>query len=484
MQNVDFLFEYEVKNRELDSVCLLGAYLENKGYSVAYVNSWQSLETLPPKYDAKVMVISACYDDGTYNYFTSHAESFDKVVNLQWEQVLVNSETTGKKDSSWNYSGTALRTRHICWGAENQQYLMEKFHISPEYLRVCGYLPLDFYRSELKSLSIDRQTLFTENGLDPEKKTLLFISSFSLCGLPQSEEPKGESSEIAEIKACSYESQQEIVEWFVRLAKAHPELQIVYRPHPAETSNPKLLALAKEYPNFHVISRESIRNWIMACDVLCNWQSTSMIELFASGKQVHLLRPVAIPFLYEMPIFQEGHYRAIDNYADFEKSVLTPEAYAGFPIPQEDLLRFYDIQDTPVFQRIGDFLIKTLQDDSYHCPPAAHKLAEALSDMKKSEKAFQRKEAFRYHPAFRAFCRFGASILKGTAIGNKLSSIEQTTEYMVQKRLKNPTQFLDSKAEKEKHDRYYIEKAKQNGASQTEIRNKVDAYKAVIRQFC
>ena len=31
IRDVDFLFTYEVRNRELDSICLLGAYLEKKG---------------------------------------------------------------------------------------------------------------------------------------------------------------------------------------------------------------------------------------------------------------------------------------------------------------------------------------------------------------------------------------------------------------------------------------------------------------------
>ena len=34
MRDVDFLFVYEVKNREMDSICLVGAYLEEKGYKL------------------------------------------------------------------------------------------------------------------------------------------------------------------------------------------------------------------------------------------------------------------------------------------------------------------------------------------------------------------------------------------------------------------------------------------------------------------
>ena len=39
VKDVDFLFIYEVRNREIDSVCLLGAYLETRGYRVGYINT-------------------------------------------------------------------------------------------------------------------------------------------------------------------------------------------------------------------------------------------------------------------------------------------------------------------------------------------------------------------------------------------------------------------------------------------------------------
>ena len=37
MRKYDFLFLYEVKNRELESLCLLKYELERRGYSVAIV---------------------------------------------------------------------------------------------------------------------------------------------------------------------------------------------------------------------------------------------------------------------------------------------------------------------------------------------------------------------------------------------------------------------------------------------------------------
>ena len=52
IKDVDFLFIYEVLNREMDSICLLGAYLERRGYSVAYLNTWDTMYNQLPEYRA------------------------------------------------------------------------------------------------------------------------------------------------------------------------------------------------------------------------------------------------------------------------------------------------------------------------------------------------------------------------------------------------------------------------------------------------
>ena len=242
IRDVDFLFTYEVRNRELDSICLLGAYLEKKGYRVGYINTWDSMYHWTPEYRAKVIVVPACYTSETYAFFTGQqALKFDKVVDLQWEQVLINMVTHSKVQTGWDFRGEGLEIRHVSWGENNRDYLMERFGFSPDKTRVCGYLPLDFYRPEFREATLSREELFAKYNLDPAKKTLLFISSFSDTGKPE--------SEIALIE-CDREvvkghirlqeaSQEKILEWFEKLAREDESIQIVYRPHPAEAAKPE-----------------------------------------------------------------------------------------------------------------------------------------------------------------------------------------------------------------------------------------------------
>ena len=367
VQDVDFLFIYEVRNREIDSICLLGAWLEEQGYTVAYINSWDTMYHWNPEYRAKVAVLSACYTDGAYAFFTGYALRFDKVVNLQWEQVLMNAVSHSSGQTDWDFKGKIpWETRHVCWGENNRRYLIDKYGMAEDHLRVCGYLPLDFYREEFRDTIADKGALFARYGLDPDRKTLLFISSFAEVGKPEAEaaEIQDEGADSRTHVELQETSQQMILDWFRQLARDEQGIQIIYRPHPSEANNPKILACAGEIPGFHVIAEESIRNWIRNCDVLCNWKSTSMIELYAAGKKTLILHPKPIPFAFSMPFFEEGHYTAVTTYEALLAGVRDRDA--AFPIEKDFLLQFYSITEQPAYERTGQYLIDTLKDPDYH----------------------------------------------------------------------------------------------------------------------
>ena len=76
MKQVDFLFIYEVKNRELENISLLAAELEMRGYTTAFLNSWRAINHPYESYDANTVIISACYNTDTYRFFTNFVHSF------------------------------------------------------------------------------------------------------------------------------------------------------------------------------------------------------------------------------------------------------------------------------------------------------------------------------------------------------------------------------------------------------------------------
>lgn len=364
MKKVDFLFIYEVRNRELENIALLAAELEKRGYTTAFVNSWYATSNVIPDYDAEVVVVSACYSSNTYTFFTKFVTRFKKVVNMQWEQILHNGYVESPGTTSWDFWGESLKTRHVCWGANTKNRLMTKFGVPEEFLKVCGCIPLDFYRPEFKSRIIPREKLFRDNGLDPDKVTMLFISSFSFTSLPLNTRPKS-SVDFSDVHAKSViDSQQAIARWMEKACREFPDIQFIYRAHPAEAEAEFLLQLEKENKNFFCLSNEPIKHWIMACDKIYNWTSTAAAEVYVSGRQSFVLEPVPLDHRVTYRLFENGN--SIKEYDSFRESLELPADAKAQPIDDALMDECYNQSDVPNYRRVADMLEETFHSTEYH----------------------------------------------------------------------------------------------------------------------
>ena len=363
MKKVDFLFIYEVRNRELENICLLAAELEKRGYTPAFVNSWYASSNVIPDYEAEVVVVSACYSTNTYTFFTKYATSFKKVVNMQWEQILHNGYVESPGTTSWDFWGESLKTRHVCWGENTKNRLMTKFGVPEEFLRVCGCIPLDFYRSEFRTRFIPREKLFRDNGLDTEKTTMLFISSFSFTSLPLNTRPKS-SVDFSDVHAKSVvDSQKEIAAWMEKACMEYPDIQFIYRAHPAEAQAEFLLNLERENKNFFCLSKEPIKHWIMACDKIYNWTSTAAAEVYVSGKQSFVVEPVPLDHRVTYRLFE--NIDSIKDYDSFKASLELPLDAKAQPVDDALMNECYNQTDVPNYKRVADMMVETFHSTTY-----------------------------------------------------------------------------------------------------------------------
>ena len=120
---LDFLFLYEHVVREYESLLLLKAELEKRGYTVAI---HQLLDRKKLKYftwkKPKVLVASCMYDDEAINsHVYNNVGVCRKVVNLHWEQMLSDTQEA----APWfNFNGNAKKCVQTCWGKKTRQRLM------------------------------------------------------------------------------------------------------------------------------------------------------------------------------------------------------------------------------------------------------------------------------------------------------------------------------------------------------------------------
>ena len=363
MKKTDFLFVYEVKNRELENITLLAAELQRRGFSVAFLNTWECLNFKFEDYDAEVVVVSACYTTDTYKFFTRHACKFRKVVNLQWEQVLRNGYAEADGATSWDFSGEALVTRHICWGENTKKRLMAKYNVADEFLKICGYISLDFYRDEFRSFIKSKDELYSEFGLDTNKATSLFISSFAIATMPKENmgTAPGDFNEV--FVQNTIDSQKAVLDWFGKACREYPDHQFIYRAHPSESDNPVLLKLSEEIPNFFYISKYPVKHWIVNCDKIYNWTSTSAAEVYAAGKQAFILEPVPVDHRVTYPFFEGGE--TVKTYEEFKATVEMDLNVPNQPLDTAKFSECYMQTETPVYKNLCDVLVETFHSTSY-----------------------------------------------------------------------------------------------------------------------
>ena len=270
---IDFLILYEHKNRELENACLLAAELELRGYKVSIKNIYSG-----EKYwiDASVVIVPHLYNESQLHEFCNNYKHNNyKIISLQYEQVLRDNQHEGLH----NPSGEAMYAQHVAWGeAQKERYLSHGIKL--ENIHVVGHIGMDMDRKEFDSYYLSRDALAEALNLDPKKRWFLFISTFGYRLRTQEDLDAFQKIDPTTYQSAelSKKAQNTIETWIIELAKKHTEVIFIYRRHPSEREDPKLVKIEKELTNFRCIDDYSIRQWVRVADIMHTWYSTSIAD--------------------------------------------------------------------------------------------------------------------------------------------------------------------------------------------------------------
>lgn len=368
---IDFFISYEHKSRELESIVLIKLELEKRGYSVyinglyeSSFNNYRYFKRLKPK----VAVIPAAYDYGILSCFAFNFIGLkNKIVNLQWEQVLTLKEEADL-NGYHNPKGLASQVVHLCWGEKVKERLI-KSGIDSEKTIVTGPIHLDLLRPQFQNFFINKEKLSVLFNLDLSKEWILFVSSFSYCSISDVQlksiaDSYGEE-DTNYFKNFSLQSKSEILDWFERLLKENPNKIIIYRPHPDEINkDSRLIELENKYSNFRVISKYALKHWVKVADKIYNWYSTSMADIFYSNKPCKILRPVKIKTDQEVSIFQDANF--ITTYDELKDIEINQTQTTSL---NTDIIKGYydlDLNGKPCYNKICDILEDVYHKESYN----------------------------------------------------------------------------------------------------------------------
>ncbi len=359
---LDFLIVYEHKARELDNVCLLKAELELRGYSVEII---QSAELYTYQYRTKkkpaVLVTFALYDDESFEgHVTGVVGCIDKVVNLQWEQVLSGDLTSVKFHTP---KGKAAWATHVCWGQESFERLKKS---GVKNVVLTGAIQMDFLIGNLRNYYMSRQEMNVKYKL-PQGKLVLYISSFvgTTATKKEQELTRAKIGNVVDTsKNIGIESKKKTLEIFDLLMEKNSEYFIVYRPHPGELIDETLELMMKKHRNkFQVISEDSVKQWILIADHIITWISTSIAEAYFAGRNCIVLRPVPVPMACDSVLFTDAN---IISDVDGLEKVLKVER-AGFPIPSKNMDYYYgSYNDGKAYVRVVNLLEQVYSTTDYN----------------------------------------------------------------------------------------------------------------------
>jgi surface carbohydrate biosynthesis protein len=356
---LDFLILYEHVVREYESILLLQAELQRRGYSA---ETRQLLDLKKLKYftwkKPKVLVASNMYDnEGINSHVYNNVGRLNKVVNLHWEQMLSDTQ---EEEAWFNFNGNAKKCVQTCWGETTRKRLLEH-DIEPQNAPVTGAVMMDFLRPEFEGYYCGKAELCRQYGLEENKKLFLYISSFGYACMGEDE--VRELSEMAGTDFSLFakvnrESMAETLRWFDEYLTENPQVQLVYRRHPSEWDGEELKRLATKHPGFHIIFEDSVKQWIVAADKIFIWMSTAIAEVYFAGKGCHILRPQPIPHEFDPVIYKDGRY--LTSYEEF--AAAAAQSGAAFPIDKDVVEGYFDDGKAPAYKRLADLLVEVRND--------------------------------------------------------------------------------------------------------------------------
>lgn len=370
MIELDFLFVYEHKVRELENLCLAKYELDRRGYKtkIIYIEDAENAIAPGPLYHTKVLCMMACYDNHTIRWHVKDYIKFDKIIDLQWENIVYPKDEE-REGAFKNYVELGKEVPHVSWGKQNEKRLLEAAHIDPKKVLLVGHMGMDFLREPLSRYYLSREELFARYRIPADSKVVLFASPYFGDSLSQDyirDMCVRFGDNWSEYYQFMCESQRIVLQWFEELCKEDEKICVIFRPHPG---HPSIMAgeVAERCDNFKVIGDESVKQWIIACDKIYTGNSSVVVEAFFAKKMCQLLFPIPTTEGFELKLISDS--AKLTSYEEFYRSVYADRE--TFPTPQSDIEEIYLIDwNTPSYIRFANMAEEVLRDDYYRLTAA------------------------------------------------------------------------------------------------------------------
>jgi len=300
-KTVDVLWFVEHIARELDVACAVKSLAARK-YSLEieirsyYAHAVESMKHLNPRVVVHPFFYFSSGALATEDYIKSWPTSTH--FNLAWEQIHYRAHWNVKAPSDEFAKKMVL---HHAWGEFYKKYLVT--HGVPEgNIFVNGQPAYQLYKSPYRNYFKSRLTLAKLYGLDPDRRWIFIPENYRWAFIGKKIEffkkLGADTKDIFELKDFCTRSLETVLRWCNR-AGSEDGLCVIFRPRPAVNS--KVMhqffsdRVGRRSRNLYFIKEESVRDWILASDLVVSSYSTSLIEAAVAGKPAYMFEPFPFP---------------------------------------------------------------------------------------------------------------------------------------------------------------------------------------------
>ncbi|MBI2617100.1 hypothetical protein HYW55_03150 [Candidatus Gottesmanbacteria bacterium] len=302
MEKLDIVWFIEHFARELDVACATTALLESK-----YQKKVKILPFFHPRptsftqqFHPTIVLLPYCYsihDSGLKHYLSSWNDA--TFVNLSWEQVFyrANIEYKAPRDSF-----AKKCVLHHAWSKQRAIFLQDR-GVPESHIFVNGQPAYYLYFPPYRKVFASREILGKKFDIDQRKKWIFFPENYSWYfysdHLIEEIIKNGQDRKaVYQMRDYCGKSLIEVLHW-LRFLKKSDNVEIIIRPRPATSYTTFLETVQKFEPELgkriHILKDYTVRDWILASDIVVSSFSTSLIEAAIAKKPILMLEPFPLP---------------------------------------------------------------------------------------------------------------------------------------------------------------------------------------------
>jgi surface carbohydrate biosynthesis protein len=359
MKRIDVLWLIEHIAREMDVACAVKCLAEARyglGIEIRhiYLHASENME----KYQPKVVALPFLYnakDLAIDDYVRRWPSSI--FFDLAWEEIFYKGHLKMKAPAD-DFSRHMVI--HQAWGDFFKRYLVQN-GVEESNVFLNGNPAYQLYQNPYNNYYKDKNWLAEKYGLDNKKRWIIIPENYRWAFINDGTinwrvSQGADRNELLGMCEFARDSLYYLLKWCNETAK-QGQLEIIFRPKPV-TMLTEMESFFKERvaelrsAGLHFIKGESVREWILASDVVISSFSTTLIEAAIAGRPAYMVEPLPISESFSADWYE--HVPRIRNETEFQKACL--EKAAQGPNPLEAWAEGEMLANGDPISKLADFL--------------------------------------------------------------------------------------------------------------------------------